>query len=739
MWRKIFYIAADTDTVTKQSLDHRNIIEKIGDTIAGWFGNGSKQFGSAPQKFFNLQELFSQGEWEHDFGKDITDADSAVRMGQFYEQWSVYLTPNAQYMVGLAELPVFLMKGLYNLSHVIEEAYMALFKLFGFFDYLNDQGSVIGKLYTGLQIAGVAVFTMLLVLKITASFLSRPPRYADMLNSLLLATLISAFLPLALNVGGAMTAQVSQSVMQVSENGNTKSNSISIIPVQNNVVDVLQLIRADFDVDKLGQDSKGYVSYNSDFAKSNGLNQITDDNLNNTRFAEWYGASDEETLKWFKEESGYNEGIITLFTHSMVTSADDFVQIGTLKKKAWYESFAEGLTPVYSRYVINFIPLYLQQAMLIFILLFLGIKLVRTIVTLLVGGVVAPFAAFMKVGDPQGIKDMLNSFFASYVGIVVDVILLRVAMIVLRDGSNMVTSNLGFWESMAATLMIYTGVFMSVLYGNQMVNDMFRGNFASAGGAGMYKEVLGAYAINRGVNDFAKSLGNTVSDIAKAPSKGIEAVSKTAGKAQGISDAVQANGGGIKGAAQALANNANAKGAEARRNAYYNGQNKNKSGKDFDQYNPLAHGVSQPNQHNEKNNNLFNDVDKGNSSNSSGGGVAIPTSSSSESSGVENGTSNISNGNGVAGTGISELNLQSNDTNIPSTPSMNQSEATGVENVSSNNSNWNRNGDVTISEPTTMSINQSDVKGLEEMTKMNQKVDGLRKHEVDGTRDIEDL
>lgn len=708
MWRKILYIAADTDTVTKQSLDHRNIFEKIGDTISGWFGNGPKNFGSAPQKFSNLQDLFSQGDWVHDFGKDITDADSAVRMGQFYEQWSVYLTPNAQYMVGLADLPVFLMKGFYNLSHVIEEAYMALFKLFGFFDYLNDQGSVIGKLYTGLQIAGVAVFTMLLILKITASFLSRPPRYADMLNSLLLATLISAFLPLALNIGGAMTAQVSQSVMQVSENENTKSNSISIIPVQNNIVDVLQLIRADFDVDKLGQDSKGYVSYNSDFAKSNGLNQITDDNLNNTRFAEWYGASDEETLKWFKEESGYNEGIITLFTHSIVTSADDFVQIGTLKKKPWYESFAEGLTPVYSRYIINFIPLYLQQLMLMFILLFLGIKLVRTIVTILVGGIVAPFAAFIKVGDPQGSKDILNSFFASYVGIVVDVILLRVAMIVLRDGSNMVTSNLDFWKSMAATLMIYIGVFGSVLYGNQIVNDWFRGNFASASGAGIGKEALGTYGMVMGTQMATSTAGGMIAGLAKAPAKGIEAGSKVGGFISGLSTAAKENGGGVKGFAGAVAGNMMSKGLETRRNTAFKGQGFDKKGRSYfdTQREHNSSGVALESKENTENGKLFNDLNNGNSSNPTGGGVTIPTFSS-ENLGVENGLSTISNynGNGAGGNRISEPNIQSKDIGTPSNPSINQSEA----------------------------------KGVEETNRMNDKVAGLRKHEVGEASAIEDL
>lgn len=542
-------------------------VEKVGNwgrNLLGMDGK-SKQY-SSPTEFPSMSDLFSSSGWEHDFSKDVRDKN-AVRLGAFYDQWSNYLSTIPEILTYVQIIPQFFARSFYGISMVLESAYIALFNLFGFFDYLGDSGSYIGQIFSGLRLVGTTLFVLLLVVKVTASFFSKPLPYGEVFNSLILATMVSSFLPQALQVGGTLTKDITSKAMGLSENGSdNQKGSLSIVPIQNNIVDVKQLLKADFNTSKLGLDSQGYVSFNSTWAKQNGLNKITDANFMHTDLTSWYGASDKDVLEGFKKNKNtYHEGTITLFTHKLGTNDEDQVEIKTIKESTWL-SKNNIFTPVYLRYRVNWIGLFVQQLLIIAVLFSMGIKLVQSIISILIGSAVAPFVVFTSVGNTAKIKDVIMSVISGFIGINIEAIMTRFALIVMRDGVGMVSADLGFWSSILTSIMIYFGAYMSIINGNQMVERWLGISTTQNGG----RQFLGQVA--RGAMT-AYALNKVGSSVAKSPGKAL-------GTAKGLVDATKANGGGIKGAGKALGNKMRQPEYDARQKMALDGQNLDKHGND---------------------------------------------------------------------------------------------------------------------------------------------------------------
>ncbi len=549
-------------------------IENSGNWVKGILGMDAKpkQY-STPVKFNSLTELFSKGSWKHDFGEKVRD-ESAVRLGAFYDQWSNYLSSIPQVMTYLVYIPQFFARSLYGISMGLEEAYSALFGLFGFFNYLGDGNSYLGQIFNGLRLLGISLFVLLLVVKVTASFFSKPLPYGEVLNSLLLATMISSFLPQALETAGYFSKDIATKTLGMSDGKTSteKKGSLSIVPVKNNVVDVKQLIRADFNADSLKMDQQGYVSFNSDFSTKSGLNKITDSTFMHTDLTAWYGAPDKDVLEWFKKnkDNGYNEGVITLFTHKLGTNDDDQVEIKTIKDSEWF-SKTNVFLPVYLRYRVNWIGLFVQQILIIAVLFSMGIKLVQSIFSILVGSAIAPFVVYTSVGNTAKIKDVIQTLIAAFVGINVEIIIVRFALIFMRDGVGMVSSNLGFWPSILVSIMIYFGAYTGIMNGSQMVERWLGVSTAQTGGrqfmGSLARTAATAYVGSR----IAKGSLNAVSGAAKGVQKGF-------GSAKGFKDATEANGGGIKGAAKTASNLTRQPEYDARQKTALDGQNLDKHG-----------------------------------------------------------------------------------------------------------------------------------------------------------------
>lgn len=525
---------------------------------------------STPVRFHSLTDLFSNntGSWKFDFGEQIS-GENAVRLGAFYDQWSNYLSSIPQMMTYLIHIPQFFARSFYGISMGLEEAYSALFGLFGFFNYLGDNNSYLGQIFQGLRLLGITLFVLLLVIKVTASFFSKPLPYGEVFNSLLLATMISSFLPQALETAGYFSKDIATKTMGMSDSNSDEKEkgSLSIVPIKNNIVDLKQLIRADFNTGALSQDSQGYVSFNSEFAKTNGLNKITDRNFMHTNLTSWYGAPDKTVLEWFKKnkDNGYNEGVITLFTHELGTNDEDQIEIKTIKENDLF-SKTNVFLPVYLRYRVNWIGLFIQQLLIIMVLFSMGIKLVQSIFSILVGSGIAPFVVYTSVGNTAKIKDVIQTLIAAFVGINIEVIIVFFAMIFMRDGVGMVSSNLGFWPSILVSIMIYFGAYTGIMNGSQMVERWLGVSTAQTGGrqfmGAMAKTAASAYI---GAKIAKGSLG-AVSGAAKG-------VQKSFGNAKGFKDATEANGGGIKGAVKTASNLARQPEFDARQKTALDGQN----------------------------------------------------------------------------------------------------------------------------------------------------------------------
>ena len=121
-----------------------------------------------------------------------------IETAKFYEQWSNYLSSIPQTFAYFLNLPGWITKALYSISIALENVYNNLFKLFGFFEYLDKNDTFVGQIFDGLQKLGIVVFVLLLVMFLAASFVTGLMKYKDVIAHFLLVTAVVGLLPQAI-------------------------------------------------------------------------------------------------------------------------------------------------------------------------------------------------------------------------------------------------------------------------------------------------------------------------------------------------------------------------------------------------------------------------------------------------------------------------------------------------------------------------------------------------------------
>lgn len=511
----------------------------------------------------------------------------------FYRYWGNYLDAIPAFLGFLYKPLGMLALGLYYLTNSLEHVFNNLFKLLGLFGYLEDRNTIIGQFYYYGQLLGVTLFTLLLILRVLIGLFGKRPKYKDIINHVLLVTIVTAVLPMGITQITKVLANDMYNVQTTEANSVTTSGNVTVIrpskgisysslalqPIKNNVVDLKVLMDNDFDVNKFPLDSQGFIKPVK--ANSTAVNAITDqasekDKPNfiaNIDFSNMLGTTNPELLEQLEKSYGNKgKGYKGLYLHKI----DD---LGTGITSITEHRMMKGLSafePVYPRYKVNWIGLFSQSLILIVLLLMMSVKVVKSIFETILTCIVAPIQGYTSVESSKKFKELVLTIGSAFVGIFFEMIIMRVMLEFMRDLPSLTLSGVSWlsgdffdglntWEQCLTSIIVYLGIFFGAMQGvtvierwlgvstghsdtmQQVIGGMMMANMATAGAKGL------AHGIG--------ALGSGAIDLAKRAPQGMKAVGNSIAKAGGgLSGAVDAvKEQGLKGAVQSgMANAGNA-------------------------------------------------------------------------------------------------------------------------------------------------------------------------------------
>ena len=446
------------------------------------------------QVFANLKELTSYWTAEHGFDKVYApekqvwkdNALSTQKTVEFYNQWSVYLHDVYPFMQMLYVIPASFVKLLFFVSSSIEALFDKIFILFGLFNYLSDTTTWLGKFYFWGRFIGIAIFVTMLIARITLSFIGGSFKYKEFFNNLIIISFALNVLPTALVASGNFISHATTTLRTHSTDSKVEQ-SLSLQPVKSNIVDLFYLIDEDFDVKKLKYDANtGYIQKDP-----SGLNDITDRNLQYTKLESFIGAPTEEMLNFYiykdedkKEKRTSSDeyyGVATLLTsvkqQGEKRNGRDHYVIAGVEVSSMFGLDFSIFTPVYPRYKVNYIAIFIQQIMLIALMIGLLISMLQTIFKVLLSSVVAPFVAYTSVEDSTKFMELLQSIFAGIAGIFFEIAILQFSLWFIKNaqtiaiGRTTLFSDLGWFSKSVMIIILYIVTYLGAMQGSGAIKS----------------------------------------------------------------------------------------------------------------------------------------------------------------------------------------------------------------------------------------------------------------------------
>lgn len=495
--------------------------------------------------------------------------ENAEKMASFYRYWSNYLDSTPAFLSFLAYIPGGIAKALYAITVSLEHVFNNMFKLFGLFGYLGDTNTVIGKFFQGFQLVGTTLFILILVTSAIAGVFTKPVKYKGVITNFLLVTMVTAVLPLALTTISSVVAQDAMNIQTVSSEapeGSRYYSSLAIQPMKNNVVDLKVLIDNDFSTELFPLDNFGYIKPPKE--GSTPVNNITDstDKRDTTDFATridfgaTYGASNSDLLKdmeaQYKKKFGV-DGIEGLFLHRLNSNQTGVETITKHRIAGELNSFE----PVYMRYKVNWIGMFMQYIILIVLLISMSIKLVKSVFDIIIQAMISPIQGYSSLSNSKKYKELLRTMGGALAGIFFEVVIMRVTLEICRDLPTLSVSTvtklsggffdgLSMWEQCLAACLVYIGVFLAAMQGVSMIERWLG---VSTGHSETAQQLIGAmmagqaFATGAGaVGNMALGLGGFGMNMAGKVPGAVASGSKVLG------NSLATTGGGIRGAFNAV-------------------------------------------------------------------------------------------------------------------------------------------------------------------------------------------
>lgn len=490
--------------------------------------------------------------------------DNSQKLAQFYSYWSNYLESTPAFLSFIAAVPGGIGKALYQITASLEHVFNNMFKLFGLFGYLGDQKTIIGQFFYWFQIVGVTIFTLLLVASAITGVFTKPTKYKNVIVNFLLVTFVTSVMPLSLTTIATALAQDAQTIQTISGDKGTQYSSLAIQPMKNNVVDLKVLIDHDFNTELFPMDDYGYIKPVK--AGSTALNKITDskdkrdtpDFATKIDFTDHYGVDNAAFLhEWNKKKLG----IKGLLLHKLNANKDGVETITEHRIIGGLNAFE----PVYLRYKVNWIGMFMQYIILIILLMSMSIKFVKSVFDIIMEAVISPIQGYTSLSSNKKYKELLRTIGGAFAGIIFEVVIMRMTLEICRDLPTLsVTAitklsggfydGLNMWEQCLAASIVYIGVFLAAMQGvtmierwlgvstghsetaQQLLGAMMMGN-AFATGAGAIGK--GGFALAQGAGNMAMKTPKAVKNASKHVGNSL---ATTGGGIQGIFNAVKDQG-----------------------------------------------------------------------------------------------------------------------------------------------------------------------------------------------------
>ncbi|HFI0771496.1 TPA: pLS20_p028 family conjugation system transmembrane protein [Streptococcus suis] len=488
--------------------------------------------------------------------------ENAEKMASFYKYWSNYLDSTPAFLSFLAYIPGGIAKALYSITASLEHVFNNMFKLFGLFGYLGDSNTVIGQFYFWFQIVGTSLFSLILVVSAITGVFTKPVKYKGVITNFLLVTMVTAVLPLALTTISSVMAQDAMNIQTISSDapdGSKHYSSLAIQPMKNNIVDLKVLIDNDFSTELFPLDDYGYIKPPKE--GSTPVNNITDsldkrdtsDFATRIDFGATYGATSSGLLEVLEKKL---PGIKGLFLHKLNANQDGVETITQHRVVGQLNAFE----PVYMRYKVNWIGMFMQYIILIVLLISMSIKFVKSVFDIVVEAMISPIQGYSSLSNSKKYKELLRTMGGALAGIFFEVVIMRVTLEIFRDLPTLSVSavtklsggffdGLNMWEQCLAASLVYIGVFLAAMQGVTMIERWLG---VSTGHSDTAQQLLGAmmmgnaFATGAGaVGNGAMALGGFGLDMAKKAPGAFAAGSKVLG------NSLATTGGGIRGAINA--------------------------------------------------------------------------------------------------------------------------------------------------------------------------------------------
>ncbi len=330
--------------------------------------------------------------------------------------------------------------------------------------------------------------------------------------------------------------------------------------MKNNVVDLKVLIDNDFSTELFPLDNYGYIKPVKE--GSTPVNNITDsiDQRDTTNFATridfaaTYGTTNTAFLKDLEDKQ---VGLKGLFLHKLNTDQNG---VETIEEHRIINGLG-AFEPVYLRYKVNWIGMFMQYIILIMLLISMSIKLVKSVFDIIIEAMISPIQGYSSLSSSKKYKELLRTMGGAIAGIFFEVVIMRVVLEVCRDLPTLSVSaitklsggffdGLNMWEQCLAASLVYIGVFMAAMQGVTMIERWLG---VSTGHSDTAQQLLGAMMMGnafatgaRGVGNLAMGAGQFGMDMASKVPGAVASGSKVLGNSLAVT------GGGIRGTFNSL-------------------------------------------------------------------------------------------------------------------------------------------------------------------------------------------
>lgn len=487
--------------------------------------------------------------------------ENGAKFAQFYSYWGNYLEPAPAFLSYLAYLPGGIAEVFYQITVSLEHVFNNMFKLFGLFGYLGDNSTLIGQFYHWFQVLGTSIFTLVLIISALLGVFTKPVKYKNVITNFLLVTFMTTALPLGLTTIAQAMAEDARAIQTMSS-GEEDYSSLAIQPIKNNVVDLKILVENDFSTELFPLDNYGYIKPVQ--KGSTPVNNITDspdkrdtsDFVTKIDFGAVYGASNDKALEEW-EESINIKGIKGLFLHKPNSNQDGVVTITTHKVIDGINAFESS----YLRYKVNWIGMFIQFGILMVLLGTMSFKFVQSVFDIIIQAMISPIVGYSSGSNSTKYKELLRTIGGAMVGILFEVIIIRVVVQVCRDLPTLSVSaitklsggffdGLNMWEQVIAASLVYLGLFYATIKGIAMVERWLGVSTAQSDSAQqLMSSVMAGNALFSGARGFGHG-------ALAAAGMGANLASKVPGFVAGgsrvIGNSLAATDGGLRGFSDAV-------------------------------------------------------------------------------------------------------------------------------------------------------------------------------------------